>query len=355
MADEQGPRPYFPTTRGMKLTQLRNVRAPAPTDGQALLYNDTDGKWEAGDVPSSIGVTVDDTIAAAAANTGTLNQALSWLAKIIKGITGKADWKTAPAITLETLSAHASRHHSGGADAMSLGSVAGSLTATQHGALTSNTVGRHSNTTTAVDGFMAAADKLKLDGLSPGVSATQLTATTSGTGGADGDYSRADHRHGIPSASTLVTYLTGADGAGSSLDADLLDGQHGAFYSPTTHTHVVNDLTDFNTADYGITSSPSATITGISMIAGGGSSYLVLATVEIYNNTAFDFNFAIKFTFETTVREVTIASGFKAIVSLASAYNPGTDTAVGINLYSGAGAGAVVLTNKATLQLIQIA
>lgn len=31
----------------------------------------------------------------------------------------------------------------------------------------------------------------------------------------------------------------GNDGSGSGLDADLLDGQHGSYYSPTTHTHSV--------------------------------------------------------------------------------------------------------------------
>jgi hypothetical protein len=29
------------------------------------------------------------------------------------------------------------------------------------------------------------------------------------------------------------------DGTGSGLDADLLDGQHGAYYAPVTHTHTV--------------------------------------------------------------------------------------------------------------------
>lgn len=40
------------------------------------------------------------------ANTGTLAQLFSWLAGLIKGITGKADWKTAPATTLEAAAAH---------------------------------------------------------------------------------------------------------------------------------------------------------------------------------------------------------------------------------------------------------
>lgn len=40
------------------------------------------------------------------ANTGTLAQMISWFAGLIKGITGKSDWKTAPATTLEAAAAH---------------------------------------------------------------------------------------------------------------------------------------------------------------------------------------------------------------------------------------------------------
>lgn len=42
------------------------------------------------------------------ANTGTITQLVSWLAGLIKGITGKSDWKTAPATTLEAAATHAS-------------------------------------------------------------------------------------------------------------------------------------------------------------------------------------------------------------------------------------------------------
>lgn len=50
--------------------------------------------------------TIDQAIAAATANTGTLPQLLSWIAKMILGIKGTADWKTAPATTLAAAYAH---------------------------------------------------------------------------------------------------------------------------------------------------------------------------------------------------------------------------------------------------------
>jgi hypothetical protein len=50
--------------------------------------------------------TVDQTIVPEADNTGPLTAVLSWLANMIKAITGKADWKTAPATTLEAASTH---------------------------------------------------------------------------------------------------------------------------------------------------------------------------------------------------------------------------------------------------------
>ena len=53
---------------------------------------------------------IDQGIAAAISNTGTLTQLFSFLAKVIKGITGKANWYDAPVKTLEGLNADISNH-----------------------------------------------------------------------------------------------------------------------------------------------------------------------------------------------------------------------------------------------------
>ncbi len=73
----------------------------------------------------------------------------------------------------------------------------------------------HSNATTSVSGFMSSADKTKLDGIEAGATADQTAAE-------------------------ILTAIKTVDGAGSGLDADLLDGQNGAYYTGYTDTAVAN-------------------------------------------------------------------------------------------------------------------
>ena len=54
--------------------------------------------------------TINQGIAAEVSNTGTLTQLFSFLAKIIKGITGKANWYDAPVKTIEELNTDISNH-----------------------------------------------------------------------------------------------------------------------------------------------------------------------------------------------------------------------------------------------------
>lgn len=68
-------------------------------------------------------------------------------------------------------SAHASSHHSGGSDALSLGSIAGTLTDAQHGNRSGGSL--HAAATTSTAGFMSAADKAKLDGIQAGAEVNQ--------------------------------------------------------------------------------------------------------------------------------------------------------------------------------------
>lgn len=140
-------------------------------------------------------------------STGTLTQLFSWLANRIKAITGMANWFDNPVATLAAIWAkfhgstghkhtgaaddapqvdyaniankpvsfppapHASSHHSGGGDALSLGSIAGTLTDTQHGNRGGGTL--HSAATASTAGFMSAADKAKLDGIQSGAEVNQ--------------------------------------------------------------------------------------------------------------------------------------------------------------------------------------
>lgn len=68
----------------------------------------------------------------------------------------------------------------------------------------------HSAATTSVNGFMSSGDKTKLDGIETGATADQ-------------------------SASEILAALLTVDGAASTLDADLLDGQQGSYYQNATN------------------------------------------------------------------------------------------------------------------------
>jgi len=98
--------------------------------------------------------TVDQGTDVAYANTGSLTQILSWVAKRFKEILGTANWSDAVPITLTSLASHASRHKTGGADP---------LTAADIGAAPESHT--HPVATQTSDGFMSAGDKTKLDTL----------------------------------------------------------------------------------------------------------------------------------------------------------------------------------------------
>lgn len=76
-------------------------------------------------------------------------------------------------------------------------------------------LGQHPAANGTYAGFMSASDKNKLDAIEAGATADQSAADIRGLGFFD----------------------TSNDGAGSGLDADKLDGQHGAYFSPASHTH----------------------------------------------------------------------------------------------------------------------
>jgi hypothetical protein len=74
-------------------------------DGSVTIGKITDGTLTSAKLTTA-DRTIDQNIATAMANTGTLPQLFSWIAKQIKNITGAADWKTSPATTLAAAYAH---------------------------------------------------------------------------------------------------------------------------------------------------------------------------------------------------------------------------------------------------------
>lgn len=73
-----------------------------------------------------------------------------------------------------TPTSHASAHESGGDDPLDLGSLAGALTDSQHGARSGGTL--HSVATGASPGFMSSTDKTKLDGIAAGAQPGTVTS-----------------------------------------------------------------------------------------------------------------------------------------------------------------------------------
>ena len=199
-ADDAAPS-ATPQRNAMRLRQLIDMSNARPAEGDSVVYNATSGKWEPRNVTpgdneitdAMIGErTIDDTVAMPSVNNLMLGAVLSIFAALIKAITGKADWKTLPAISLEALNLHAARHASGGADPISPASI---------GAATSGH--SHANATTGAAGFMSNTDKSKLDGIGPsGTSPGALTIGGSGSVGSSGLYARGDHTHAMPGLAT---------------------------------------------------------------------------------------------------------------------------------------------------------
>lgn len=206
-ADDAAPS-ATPQRNAMRLRQLIDMSNARPVEGDSVVYNATSGKWEPRNVTpgdneitdAMIGErTIDDTVAMPTANNLMLGAILSIFAALIKAITGKADWKTLPAISLEALNLHAARHATGGADP---------LTPAQIGAADATHL--HANATSGSAGFMSPTDKSKLDGVATGATntplsgalPTALTVAGAGSGGTSAAAARHDHSHPMPGIAT---------------------------------------------------------------------------------------------------------------------------------------------------------
>jgi hypothetical protein len=171
--------------------------------------------------------TLDDATSVAYANTGTLGQALSWLAKRIKEILGTASWRDGVPISLAALVRHASRHRAGGPDPITPDSIGAAAAVHSHPVATPTSAG-----------FMSAADKAKLDSLgSGGGGGGGLAFRHVRVGNTDVSATTAEDRVALIAgpgiqltADPVIKTVTIAVkmGHGSGLDADTVDGKHAA-------------------------------------------------------------------------------------------------------------------------------
>ena len=126
-----------------------------------------------------VSVTINDTLIPST-NTMQVGTATSTLGNRLKEITGKADWKTAPALSLEALATHNARHLPNGADAITTAAPAGGLGAT-NATGSSNALARSDHQHLAFDSTAA------------------TVIGTSASAGTSNIAARRDHVHSLPS------------------------------------------------------------------------------------------------------------------------------------------------------------
>jgi len=214
-------------------TKLANgaVNAAAIADGAVGSAKIADGAVTDAKIGNR---TVDQGTSTSYANTGSLTQILSWLVKRIREILGTTNWSDTVPITLSALANHASRHAAGGPDALTPAAIGAA--AADH---------THPVATTTSAGFMSATDKSRLDALSSSSGLINYGKVRVGT--TDVEATTGNDRLTLASNTTQLTLtpnnttktvtLALNQGAGSGLDADLLDGQHASAFALATHTH----------------------------------------------------------------------------------------------------------------------
>jgi hypothetical protein len=148
----------------------------------------------------------------------------------------------------------------------------------------------HPDATTTASGFMSAADKSKLDSVQAGAEVNQLayshisvgSTTVSASSKTDTLSLVAGSNIGIAAdaAARQLTFSVSPQGAGSGLNADLLDGLHAAAFALASHEHSLPVQLATNSSDITFSSSSYTTITSVTLTSG---SWLVIGVIQVVN------------------------------------------------------------------------
>lgn len=187
-------------------------------------------------------------------DSGTVTTLLGWMGNMIKGITGKSNWRTAPATTLEAVKGHMDAVSAHGATSSATASRIMIRDANGRAQVASPSVAADVSNKGYVDTAVSGAAvpdasstvKGKVQLSSATNSTSEMLAATSaavkaaydrgsvGVSAAAAAQAKADAA--LPAsaytAADMLTKIKSVDGSGSGLDADTLDGQHGNYYAP---------------------------------------------------------------------------------------------------------------------------
>ena len=192
--------------------------------------------------------TPDQSQAPASPGTGTLTQLVSWLANRIKAITGKTNWWDAPPTTLQAAKNHidSAAPHSG------------------H----ETPSGAQAKANAALNSAKAYTDQ-EVEEVSQAL---------------DSHKSNASAHHTRYTDAEAVAAIKAADGAGSGIDADMLDGKHGSAYANASHSHSASDLPSASTSAKGIVQLSTSTSSTSTSLAATPSA--VKAAYDLANSKA---------------------------------------------------------------------
>jgi hypothetical protein len=136
-----------------------------------------------------------------------------------------------------------------------INTLGGAITPEQHGQLASNLFDEdgnpigalHDAATTALDGFMSAADKSKLNGLTGGSAAVPADASA-GSGGVANTYARSDHTHQVLVGTPVTIAATNAAGSSTNLARADHVHAHGNLAGGTFHAVATTGAAGFMSA-----------------------------------------------------------------------------------------------------------
>ncbi len=254
-------------------TRIDRIVLRASWSGQTVRITRIAGTEGAGTPPAmtqSAGTTWDIPLATVSITTGgaiTVTDAREWL-QLVGDLAIVAGKIAASAVTTAKLADDAvtvDKIGAGAVDATALAANAVTTTKILDDAVTVDKIGSGAVDATALAANAVTTAKILDANVTDAKLANMAQATVKGRASGAGT--------GVPvglTAAQLVTIIATADGAGTTLDADLLDGSHAAAFATASHTHGASDISDDAVTNAKLANMVQATVKGRANAAGTG-------------------------------------------------------------------------------------